>query len=83
MISISTTIHEVRSCSASNTDDEPGAEEEGDNDALAEGEIESEDNWDRDEDNAKIIDDIHGALDQEMDLLIEAVLWHKGQGPIC
>jgi hypothetical protein len=83
MIPIGTTIHKVCSCSAGNTNDESGAEEEGDYDALPEGEVESEDYWDRDEDNAKIIHDVHDALDQEMDLLVEAVLWNKRQGPVC
>ena len=57
MIPIGTTIHKVCSCSAGNTNDESGAEEEGDYDALAECEIESEDYWDRDEDDTEIIDD--------------------------
>ncbi len=83
MIAIGATIHKVRSCSASHTDTEPGAKEKSDYYALAEGEIESEDYWDRDEDNTKIIENIHDALNQEVDLLVEAVLWHKRQGPIC
>jgi hypothetical protein len=83
MVSISTAVHEVRSHSAGNTDDESSAKKKGDYDALAECEIESEDYWDRDEDDTEIIDDAQDALDQEMDLLVEAALWHKRQSPIC
>lgn len=83
VIAIGATIHKVRSCSASYTDTEPGAKEKSDYYALAEGEIESKDYWDGDEDNAEIIDGIHDPLDQEMNILVEAALWHKRQGPIC
>jgi hypothetical protein len=83
VIPISTAVQKVRSRGAGNTDDESGAKEKGDYDALAECEIESEDYWDRDEDDAEIIDDVEGALDQQMNLLVEAALWHKRQGPVC
>jgi hypothetical protein len=83
VISISTAVHKIRSNSAGNTDDESGAKEKGDYDALAECKIESEDYWDRNEDDAEIIDDAQDALDQEVDLLVEAALWHKRQSPIC
>jgi hypothetical protein len=83
VISISTAVHKVRSRSAGNTNDESGAKEKSDYNALAECEIESEDYWNGNEDDAEIKDNVEDALDQEMDLLVETALWHKRQGPIC
>jgi hypothetical protein len=84
MIAISNTVHKVRSRRAGKTNDKPGGEEKGDDNALAESDIsESEDDGDGDKDDTEIIHDVQGSLDHEMDLLIETALGYKRQGPVC
>jgi hypothetical protein len=84
VIAISNTVHKVRPRRASKTNDKSGGEEKGDYDALAECDIfKSEDDRDGNKDDTEIIHDVQGALDHEMDLLIETALGYKRQGPVC
>jgi hypothetical protein len=84
MIAISNTVHKVRSRRAGKTNDKPGGEEKGDDNALAESDIsESEDDGDGDTHDTENIHDVQGSLDHEMDLLIETALGYKRQGPVC
>jgi hypothetical protein len=50
---------------------------------LPEWEIEAQNYRDGNKDDAEIIEDIEGALDYEMDPLVDAALWHERQSPIC
>jgi hypothetical protein len=62
MISIRQTIKIVSSYNAGETDDEPGAEEQGNEKTLAHGEIQSKDYWNWNQDNEKVADDVDDAF---------------------
>ncbi len=82
MISVCEAVEIISPHNTSKADNECGTEKKSNKDALAERKSEFEDYWDGNHDHEEVGNNVDDSLEQEMCLLINALLGRERNGPV-